>query len=97
MHIISRKKLQDFWQNHKNSEQALKAWFADTKHAQWDSPAVIKKNYSNASFLSNNRVVFNIKGNQYRLIVVVRYEFRLVYIRFIGAHQEYDKIDAKKI
>ena len=97
MRIISRKKLRDFWQKHKNSEQALKAWFADAKHAQWTESMTIKKHYSNASFLSDNRVIFNIKGNQYRLIVVVRYEFRLVFIRFIGTHQEYDKIDATKI
>lgn len=97
MRIISRKKLRDFWQKHENSEQALKAWFTDAKHAEWDGPVAIKKNYSNASFLSDNRVVFNIKGNQYRLIIVIRYEFKLVFIRFIGTHQEYDKIDAKKI
>ena len=82
---------------HEDAENPLKAWFADAKNAQWNIPAHIKNNYSNASFLSENRVVFNIKGNKYRLIVMVNYNFELVYIRFVGTHKEYDKINANKI
>lgn len=97
MRIISRKKLKDFWIKHEDAENLLKAWFADAKNAQWSTPANIKNNYRNASFLSENRVVFNIKGNKYRLIVVVHYNFGLVYIRFVGTHEEYNKINANKI
>ncbi|HXV99936.1 MAG TPA: type II toxin-antitoxin system HigB family toxin, partial [Anaerolineae bacterium] len=75
----------------------LEAWFADTKQANWQTPASIKNTYRNASFVANNRVVFNIRGNKYRLVVAVQYEYGLVYIRFIGTHQEYDKIDAATI
>jgi mRNA interferase HigB len=97
MRIISRKTLKDFWLKHEDAENPLKAWFADAKGAKWNTPMDIKKNYRNASFLSENRVVFNIKGNQYRLIVAVHYNFGLLYIRFIGTHQEYDKINANEI
>ncbi len=97
MRIISRKKLKDFWLKHEDAENSLKAWFADTKNAKWDTPADIKNNYRNASFLSENRVVFNIKGNKYRLIIAINYYFGVVYIRFIGTHQEYDKINANEV
>lgn len=97
MRIISRKKLKDFWLKHEDAESSLKAWFADTKNAQWNTPVDIKNNYRNASFLAENRVVFNIKGNKYRLIVAIHYHFGLIYIRFIGTHQEYDKINAREI
>ncbi len=69
----------------------------DGKHAEWKSPADIKQAYRNASFLANNRVVFNIKGNHYRLIVAVQYVHGILYIRFVGTHRDYDKIDAATI
>lgn len=72
-------------------------WYADVKRAEWTTPADIKALYRNASFIANNRVVFNIKGNTYRLIVAIQYRHRLVYIRFVGTHQDYDKIDAATI
>lgn len=97
MRIISRKKLRDFWERHEDSEDSLKAWFADTKNAHWNTPMDIKKCYRNASFLSDNRVVFNIKGNKYRLIALINYSFEIIYIRFVGTHQEYDKINAQEI
>lgn len=99
MRIISRKKLKDFWilPNHKDSEQPLKAWFAEAKVAQWKSPNDLKNQFKNASFVGNNRIVFNIKGNTYRLIVAIKYEFSIVYIRFVGTHAQYDRINAKEI
>ena len=97
MRIISRKTLKDFWEQHPDSRQALQAWYADAKQANWKSPADIKNYYRNASFLSNNRIVFNIKGNNYRLVVAINYTIGIVYIRFVGTHQEYDKIDAAAI
>lgn len=78
-------------------EQPLKAWVDEVKNAQWKTPQDIKDKYRSADFLSNNRVVFNIKGNDYRLIVAVAYRFQAVYIKFVGTHTEYDKIDADTV
>ena len=75
----------------------LRAWYADTKQAKWPSPAAIKRVYRNASIVANNRVVFNIKGNDYRLVVAINYDYGIVYIRFVGTHAEYDKIDVTTI
>ncbi len=97
MRIISRKVLKDFWEAHPDAEQPLLAWHADVKHAKWRSPSDIKRDYRHASFLGNNRVVFNIKGNTYRLVAAVQYDFGIVYIRFLGTHREYDHIDAVTI
>jgi mRNA interferase HigB len=97
MRIISRKQLRNFWERHPDARQPLQAWYADVKQADWQTPADIKGVYRNASIVANNRVIFNIKGNKYRLIVVVQYYYGIVYIRFVGTHQEYDKIDAATI
>ncbi|WKZ48303.1 MAG: type II toxin-antitoxin system HigB family toxin [Anaerolineales bacterium] len=97
MRVISRKKLREFWEEHPDSRQPLQAWYADVKHSDWKKPSDIKNVYRNASFLSNNRVVFNIKGNNYRVVVVVEYSFGIVFIRFVGTHKEYDRIDAETI
>lgn len=97
MRIISRKILQEFWQTHADAEQPLKAWFKLTEFADWSSPQSVKKDYGNVSLLQDNRACFNIAGNKYRLIVKINYPYRVVYIRFIGTHSEYDKIDANTI
>lgn len=97
MRIISRKKLRDFWNQHPDAQASLQTWYADVKQAEWKTPTEIKNLYRNASFVANNRVVFNIKGNKYRLVVAVQYEYGIVYIRFVGTHLEYDKIDAATI
>lgn len=94
MRIISKKTLVDFWTIHKDSQSALEAWHEETKNAIWETPAEIKEKYRSASFLKDNRVVFNICGNKYRLIVKCNYQYRIVYIRFIGTHKEYDVINA---
>ena len=97
MRVISVKTLRDFWQKHPDSESALRAWYTEAKKASWRSPQDIKTAYRSSSILRNSRVVFNIKGNTYRLVVAVKYEFQLVYVRFVGTHAAYDKIDAEKI
>jgi mRNA interferase HigB len=95
MRIISRKLLRRFWEHHPDARQALQAWYADVKHANWQTPTDIKNVYRNASIVGNNRAVFNIKGNKYRLVVVVQYHYGIVYIRFVGTHQEYDILTAR--
>lgn len=97
MRIISKRVLREFWETHSDAQQALQAWFADVKQADWQSPADVKAIYRNASIVANNRVVFNIKGSKYRLVVAVNYEYRLVYIRFVGTHADYDKIDVTTV
>jgi mRNA interferase HigB len=97
MRIISRKTLKDFWDRHPDAQQSLQAWYDDTRHEEWKSPAEIKNTYRNASFIANNRVVFNIKGNRYRLIAAIQYQHGIVYIRFVGNHKEYETIDAAAI
>ena len=97
MRIIAIKVLRDFWNKHKDAEQPLRAWYTETKKANWQKPNDIIKQYHSASILSNNRVVFNIKGNNYRLITAINYAFKIVYIRFVGTHKEYDKINAEEI
>ncbi len=97
MRIISKKILKDFWEKHSDCEQQLKAWYQETSSAEWKTPNEIKKEYPSASLLAENRVVFNIKGNSYRLIVKINYEYQMIWIRFVGTHAEYDKIDATKI
>jgi len=95
--IISRKTLREFWEKHPDAQQPLQAWYFDVKHSRWKSPKEIKNICRNASFLVDNRVVFNIKGNKYRVVAAVQYDFGVVYIRFVGTHKEYDKIDAATI
>jgi mRNA interferase HigB len=97
MRVISRKTLRQFWDKHPNARQPLQAWYADVKHANWRSPADIKAVYQTASFISNNRIVFNMKGNKYRVVVVVEYRFSIIFIRFVGTHQEYDRIHAETV
>jgi mRNA interferase HigB len=95
--VIAKKAFRKFWENHGDCEQQLKAWYHETKKAEWKSPKDIKKEYPSSSILEGNRVVFNVNGNTYRLIVKINYEFQIVWIRFICTHSEYDKINANKI
>jgi len=97
MRIISRKTLRLFWENHADSEQALKTWFQEVESANWENLNELKIEYPSASILIDNRVVFNIKGNKYRVIVKFNLYYQMAWIRFVGTHAEYDKIDAKTI
>lgn len=97
MRVIAKRPLRVFWRLHPSAEQPLKAWFAEAIRSDWSGPAAVKNRYPHASVLPGNRVVFNIGGNKYRLIVRINYAYRTVYIRFIGTHAEYDKINAEKV
>lgn len=97
MRVISRKTLRLFWDKHNDSEQQLISWYRETEKAKWKNHNELKKEYPSASILEKNRIVFNIKGNSYRLIVKINYQFQIIWIRFIGTHSEYDKIDATTI
>ncbi len=97
MRIIARRTLREYWEKHATAEQPLKSWFKEVSLADWDSPNDVKRRYRHASFLSGNRVVFNIGGNKWRLIVQINYDFKIVYIRFVGSHAAYDKVDAETI
>ena len=97
MRVISAKTLKFFWEKHPDAESPLRAWYTEARRANWRSPQDIKTAYRTASILRNNRVVFNVKGNTYRLEVAVKYEFQVVFIRFIGSQAEYDKIKAEEV
>ena len=97
MKIISVKTLRDFWAENPDAEQPLKAWVDEATKADWKTPAEIKDQYRSASILKNKRVVFNIKGNDYRLVAIVLFNIKMVYVRFIGNHKDYDKIDVSNV
>ena len=99
MRIISRKTLREFWERseYADSEQPLRAWYREASRAEWDTPAEVKAQYRSASIVAGDRVVFNIGGNKYRLVVRINYAYGVVYIRFIGTHQQYDQIDVTEI
>jgi mRNA interferase HigB len=95
--VISKQKLVQFWSRHPDAEQALRAWFEVASAAKWKTPHDIKANFASASFVGHNRVVFNIKGNNYRLVVAVAYVLGAMYITFVGTHQEYDVINVATV
>jgi mRNA interferase HigB len=97
--IIARKTLVNYYEipEHFDSKESLEVWFHEVKRESWRSPSDIKKKYRNASILKNNRVVFNICGNKYRIIVKIEFKTQIVFIRFVGTHKEYDKINAEEI
>ncbi len=97
MRIIAVGTLRNFWDRHPDAKIPLRSWYANASRADWRRPADIKAAYRSASFIANNRVVFNIKGNDYRLVAAVHYNRGMMFIRFIGTHREYDRIDAHTI
>ena len=97
MRVIALKNLRDFCLRHADAAPALKAWAEEVRTASWKTPQDIKLRYASASFLGRNRVVFNIKGNDYRLVVAVAYRFEAIYVKFIGTHAQYDAIDAATV
>lgn len=97
MRIIAISYLKVFWETHSDAEQPLLAWIDEARRANWSNPAVIKAQFRNASILKSRRVVFNIKGNEYRLVVAIAYRFGAIYIKFIGTHRQYDAIDADTV
>ena len=97
MRIIALKALREFWLRRPDAEQALRTWYDEVSRAQWSSPADIKAQYAHASILKGRRVVFNIKGNDFRLVAAVAYQTKLVFVKFVGTHAEYDQIDADTV
>ncbi len=97
MRVVAKKKLRDFWEVYPESKISLQDWYAEAEGAIWKTPKCIKTRYHSASFLKDNRVVFNIGGNKFRLIVKINYTYGVVYLRFIGTHNEYNRINAETI
>jgi len=97
MRIIAKKTLQAFWRRHPDAEGPLLAWYREVEKENWDGPAAVKLKYRSASIIKGSRVIFNIKGNDYRLVVKINYGYRVVYVRFVGTHKEYDQIDIEEV
>lgn len=97
MHVIKRKALVEFWKKHADAQIPLAAWYHEAKSAVWNAPQDIKDRYRSADFLPGNRVLFNMGGNKYRLVVKIAYVPGVVYVRFVGTHAEYDRINAETI
>jgi mRNA interferase HigB len=99
MRVIARRTLQVFWEQPgcSDSKQPLIAWYKQASEADWATPADVKAMYASASVIGDNRVVFNIAGNKYRLIVKINYPYRVVYVRFVGTHRQYDETDVKEV
>ena len=99
MRIISRKALREFWAQpeHADAEQPLKAWFREASRAAWATPAEVKRAFRSASIVGGSRIVFNIAGNKYRLVVKANYAYAILYVRFVGTHAQYDRIDVEKV
>ena len=97
MRIIAKRTLREFWRRHPDAEEPLLAWYREVLQEDWDGPAKVKAKYRSASIVGDNRVVFNIKGNSYRLVVKINYPHRVVYVRFVGTHAEYDRINVEEV
>lgn len=97
MRVVAIKALREFWAKHADAEQPLRAWYDEACKASWTQPADIKAQYRSASILKSRRVVFNIKGNDYRLVAAIAFRLGVVYVKFIGTHAEYDAIDADTV
>ena|ERR1700722_15894828 len=95
--IIAKSTLRTFWLAYPEAEEPLLAWYREVEKADWSEPSQVKEQFRSASFPKGNRVVFNIKGNDYRLIVRINYPYRVIYVRFVGTHAQYDQIDVKEV
>ena len=97
MRVSSRKKIIEYYRDHAMSKTALEVWYKKVSKSSWENLNDLKQDYLGADYVGNNRVVFNIKGNDYRLVAIIIYISQKVYIRWIGTHAEYDKTDVKNI
>jgi len=100
MRIIVKRRLREFWSSnpkYADSKASLEAWHEEVSEADWENPQQVKSQFRHASILKDSRVVFNIKGNNYRLVAKINYPYRIVYVRFLGTHQQYDEIDVETI
>jgi len=97
MRIIAKRTLREFWEQHPDAKESLLAWYREVEKEDWRQPVHMKGKYRNASIVKGNRVVFNIKGNNYRLVVKINYSYRTVYVRFVGTHVDYDAVDVEVV
>lgn len=97
MRIIAKKTLRKFWERHPDAKAPLLAWYGEVEREDWARPADVKAKYGTASIVDSERVVFNIKGNDYRLVVRINYAYRIVYVRFVGSHADYDSVDVEEV
>lgn len=97
MHVIRPEPLEEFWSESPDAEGPLCSWLDTTLEARWENTEELKETYATASFVGNRRVVFNIGGNKCRLVVKISYRTKVVFVRFIGTHAQYDKIDVTKV
>ena len=97
MRVIAKRRLREFWERHPAARGPLLAWFREVEREDWDTPAAVKAKYRSASIVGDDRVVFNVKGNAFRLVVRIDYARRVVYVRFIGTHAEYDAVNVKEV
>ena len=99
LRIIASRTIREFWTipQYRDSQKPLRLWYDTVKKAEWNSPVDVKRQFRNASIIGGNRVVFNIAGNKYRLVVKFNYPYRIGYIRFIGTHAQYDQIEVETI
>jgi mRNA interferase HigB len=97
MRIVAKRTLREFWVRFPDAEAPLLAWYREVEKEDWDGPAKLKEKYGNASIIKGSRAVFNIKGNDYRLVAKINYPYRMLYVRFVGTHAEYDKIDVEEV
>lgn len=95
--IIAKSTLRAFWAAHPDAEEPLLAWYREVEKEDWSEPAQVKEKYRNASIVKGNRVVFNIKGNDYRLVVKINYPYRMLYRRFVGTHADYDRVNVEEV
>jgi mRNA interferase HigB len=97
MRVVAEKTLRFFWMQHADAHGPLEAWLEFVKRVEWNTPADLQRDYGNDAVLPNNRAVFNIKGNKYRLVAHIHYKSQIIFIRFLGTHAEYNRINATKI
>lgn len=97
MRIIAKRTLRAFWELHPDAEEPLLAWYREVEKEDWSTPQELKAKYRNASIVRDSRAVFNVKGNDYRLVTKINYPYRVVYVRFVGTHTEYDDINVEEV
>lgn len=97
MRIVAKRTLREFWRAHTDAEQPLKTWYAHVKRARWQGPADVRSVFGAADFVAGNRVIFDIGGNKYRLVGKINYRRRVVFVRFVGTHREYDRVDPETV
>jgi mRNA interferase HigB len=97
MRIIAKRTLRSFWELRPDSKRPLQQWHELTKHADWPDPASVRATFRSVDFVAGNRAIFDVGGNRFRVVAKINYPYRIVYIRFVGSHSEYDRIDPETI